>query len=410
MGKGSKRRILNTLVAASLLLAASLFLTSCAKEDVVGSNVWAFGIPLGGLSKEEAASAIEKRLAEISKNPLVFKAGEVSYEVSQEDLKVVPDVSQIVEELSESIQPRSSLTPTFIYRKGDKCYLASMPPLESPDLDEVIQRVAENLCKEPLPQRYGFSEFDLVILPEEKGQKVTAQNVLEALRFMEGNVVDVSYEEIDPPLSAALEPLSLIASHETEYDIEDTDRNVNLALAAQAVHGYVLEPGETYSFNQTAGERSVERGYRYADVVVGNQLVPDIGGGICQVTTTLFNAAAKCGLSFPEVHTHGIPVEYAEPGTDAAVAWDYMDLKVKNNKDGPIVFGAWVEDGKVTVRVFGRPLDSTYELEPVTLETYPQEGMNPGLLVETYLVEKKDGQVVSKRLIGVSRYQPSYPK
>ena len=407
----NSRGRLKALVAASFMLVLSLLLlTSCSKEYVIARNVWVFGTPIGGVSKEEALSAVEKRLEEIGKSPLVFRAGEVSYEVPLDELRVTSDTSALADKISELVEARSTLTPDFLYRKGDKVLLAILPPLEAPNLSETVAKIAENLCKDAAPKRYGFSDHDLVTLPEEKGQLVTYENVMDALKLLQGNVVDVSFEEIEPLESSDLEPLTLIAYHETKYHLDETDRNVNLALAAKAVHGQVLMPGETYSFNETAGERSEARGYRYADVVVGNHLVPDIGGGICQVTTTLFNAAAKSGLSFPEVHAHGIPVEYAEAGTDAAVAWDYLDLKVKNNTDGPIVFGAWVEDGKVTVKVFGKPQDCTYELEPATLETYPAEGMNPGLLVETHLVKKKDGEVLERRFIYRSRYEPSYPK
>ena len=407
--RNSKTRF-KVLVAATFMIALSLVLTSCSKEDVIAYNVWAFGIPLGGLSKEEALTAVKERLEEIGKSPLVFQAGEVSYEVPLYELRVSSDTSGLADKISEPIDSRWTLMPDFTYRKGDKVLLAALPSLESDDLEETVMKIAENLCRDASPERYGFSDHDLVILPAENGQVVTYEDVIHALEVLQGNVVEVPFKEIEAPQSSELEPLSLIASHETEYDLSETDRNVNLALAAKAVHGQVLMPGETYSFNEAAGERSEARGYRYADVVVGNSLVPDIGGGICQVTTTLFNAAAKSGLSFPEVHAHGIPVEYAEPGTDAAVAWDYLDLEVKNNTDGPIVFGAWVEDGKVTVKVFGKPQDYTYELEPVTLETYPAEGMEPGLLVETYLLKKQDGEVLERRFIYKSRYEPTYPK
>ena len=117
------------------------------------------------------------------------------------------------------------------------------------------------------------------------------------------------------------------------------------------------------------------------------------------MTTTLFDAAAIAGLEFPEVHAHGIPVVYVAPGTDAAVAWNYLDLKIRNTTDGPVVFGAWVEDGQVAVRVFGKRLDKTYELLPVTIATYPEPEKEPGLLVETWRVEKSGGQEVGRKML-----------
>lgn len=397
------------LIAVGVVLAAIL-LASCAREEVVSQNVWAFGVPLGGLPKQEAINVIEEKVSEIQQGPLLFKAGDMTCEVLPEDLRVVPDTGQIAKQLEDYIDSRSKLVPSSLFRKGPKTVMAGPSNMISTDLNDIAEKIAKNLSNEALPERYGFSGYDLVILPAEKGQVVTSQAVLEALEHLEGTTVEVPFQEIAPANSEELEPLSLVAFHETNYKLDEADRNVNLALAAKAVHGRVLLPGETYSFNKEAGERSVQRGYRYANVVVGNRLVPDVGGGICQITTTLFNAAAESGLEFPEIHAHGIPVDYADPGCDAAVAWNYLDLKVRNTFDTPVVFGAWVEDGTVTVRVFGKPNDSTYELAPVVLEEYPEEGMNPGLLVETYRVETRNGEVVRRQLLVRSYYQPSYPR
>ena len=391
------------LVAAVLVVAVS-----CVKEDVVSQNVWAFGVPLGGLRVQEAVSLIEEKINQIHQGPLVFKAGNISYEVSTDDLEVVLDPGQIKSRLEAYIDSRSVFLPATLFRKGPKTVVEGTAAIVSPALNEVAQKIADNLSKEPLSERYGFSGRDLVILPAENGQRVTPEDVLAALEHLEDTTVEVAFEVTEPE-TAGVEPLELVAAAETNYDLEETDRNVNLSLAAKAVHGQVLMPGQTYSFNRAAGERSEARGYRYANVVVGNTLMPDIGGGICQVTTTLFIAAAQGGLDFPELHNHGIPVDYAPPGLDAAVAWNYLDLKIKNNFDHPVVFGAWVEDGTVLVRVFGKPLESTYELEPVILEEYPQEGMNPGLLVETYRVEKQGDEIKNRQLLVRSYYLPSYP-
>jgi vancomycin resistance protein YoaR len=391
------------LVAAVLVVAVS-----CVKEDVVSQNVWAFGVPLGGLRVQEAVSLIEEKINQIHQGPLVFKAGNISYEVSTDDLEVVLDPGQIKSRLEAYIDSRSVFLPATLFRKGPKTVVEGTAAIVSPALNEVAQKIADNLSKEPLSERYGFSGRDLVILPAENGQRVTPEDVLAALEHLEDTTVEVAFEVTEPE-TAGVEPLELVAAAETNYDLEETDRNVNLSLAAKAVHGQVLMPGQTYSFNRAAGERSEARGYRYANVVVGNTLMPDIGGGICQVTTTLFIAAAQGGLDFPELHNHGIPVDYAPPGLDAAVAWNYLDLKIKNNFDHPVVLGAWVEDGTVLVRVFGKPLESTYELEPVILEEYPQEGMNPGLLVETYRVEKQGDEIKNRQLLERSYYLPSYP-
>ena len=115
------------------------------------------------------------------------------------------------------------------------------------------------------------------------------------------------------------------------------------------------------------------------------------------------------GLDFPEVHAHGIPVEYVPPGRDAAVAWDYLDIKIMNRGASPVVFGCWVEDGQVTVRVFGKGNGHSYELIPVVVREYPEPGKEPGLLVETYRVEKAGDAEVGRTLLLRSMYLAHVP-
>lgn len=382
-----------------------------AQEDIVSENVWAFGVPLGGLPRNEAQKIIEERMLKVQEGPFTFVAGKRSYQVSPDEfrLRAVIDSGMVNCQLQRYITQRPKIFPSFLFRRGPKAVLAAPLNILSEDLESLLQKIADELSAPALGARYGWSGHDLKVLPPQPGQAVTPEDVKKALNSVSGTKIEVPYRKIPPPSTPEPEPLSLIAEFSTNYDEQETDRNVNLVLAAKAVHGKVLMPGEMYSFNKEAGERTLEKGYRYAGVVVGDRLVQGIAGGICQVTTTLFNAAALAGLDFPEVHTHGIPVDYVPPGRDAAVAWDYLDLKIMNNLEGPVVFGAWVENGKVLVRVFGNPQNRTYDLEPVIVKEYPEEGKNPGLLVETYRVEKVNGEVVNKVLLLRSYYLPSAP-
>lgn len=388
------------------LFAAGILAGVFVRHDVVSRNVYAFGVALGGLGKAEASALIKDKAKEVESGSLTFEAGSRSVTVPRAELAVDLDEAELEEALSGAVSSRSKLVPSFLLRLGDKEEIGAPAQVVSGDADEVIARIARELSSEPQGTRYGFEGRDLKVYPPEKGQVVTEDDVRQALTRVSGDRISVPYRELPAPEATALPELTLTGEHATPYDLSETDRNVNLALAAEAVHGKVLLPGETYSFNKTAGERTVEKGYRYANVVVGDHLEPGLAGGICQVTTTLFDAAAMAGLDFPEIHAHGIPVDYAPPGTDAAVAWDYLDLKIRNSFDGPVVFGAWVEDGQVVVRVFGKPLDRTYTLEPKIVATYPDPPKEPGLLVETWRVERQNGQEVGRKMLVRSRYLP----
>jgi len=395
-----------------VLLAVSLFTIAILagafiRHDVVGKNVYAFGVSLGGLPREEAETLLREKSREVESVALIFMAGSRSTTVSREDLRVLLDDDRLVDSLADSVSSRSRLMPSFFARLGAKIVLAAPAQVVSPDAEQTLARIAAELSYDALGTRYEFGGRNLEVVEPTDGQTVTPDDVRRALQTVSSRTIEVPFTTVPAPAATELPGLVLTGEFSTPYDTLDTDRNVNLALAAATFHAKVLRPGETYSFNKTAGERTAEKGYRYANIVVGDHLEPGLAGGICQVTTTLFNAAAEAGLDFPELHAHGIPVEYVPPGTDAAVEWGYLDLKIRNNTDLPVVLGAWVEDGEVSARVFGASPDKIYELLPVTIETYPAEGKEPGLLVETWRVEKSlAGEEIGRKMLVRSYYLP----
>ncbi|HHY76342.1 MAG TPA: VanW family protein [Firmicutes bacterium] len=396
-------------VLAAVLFGLFVIASLLFRHEVVSGNVWAMGVPLGGLPRREAEEVLRERIQELKEGPIVFVAGSKTFEVSPQEIGLHVDEKEILSSLDAYVSAAPRLWSSLFSKRGAKTVMAAPITIKLPAAGDILGEIARALSSKPERSRYDFEGRDLVVVPASPGQVVTEEDVAMALQSIQGTRVEVPYTPVEAPESEELPALSLLAEFSTEYDVEDTDRNVNLALAAQAVHLKVLEPGQVYSFNKEAGERTVAKGYRYAMVVVGDRLEPGLAGGICQVTTTLFDAAALAGLDFPFVTAHGIPVEYVPPGMDAAVAWDYLDLKIKNNTDEKVVFGAWVEDGLVTVRVFGKPDGYTYEIVPVTVAEYPSPGKRPGLLVETYRVKKLNGVEVERELIMRNTYLPSYP-
>ncbi len=407
--KKKKRSKRPFFIAAALLVIAILLFSGFMHREIIGQNVWALGLPLAGLSKAAACEEVFLRADQIQEGPLEFAAGDRVCRVTSDEMQILLDKSSLEESIEEFVTSKLRFVPASAFKKGPVKVLATPAQYMSTDLNAVLDRVAAELSSTPSGNHYGFDGRELELLPPKEGQTVTREDVLQALEYLPGTRLEVHAETIPALSTASLPALELLSEYSTQYDFDDLDRNYNLMLAAEAVHLQVIEPGQIYSFNKTAGERTEEKGYRYANVVVGDHLEPGLAGGICQVTTTLFDAAVNAGLDFPEIHAHGIPVSYVKPGFDAAVAWNYLDLKIRNNTKSPIVFGAWVEDGEMAVRVFGEPGSSTYELETVVVKEFPEEGKNPGLLVETYQVEKSGGQTVGRTLLVRSLYLASYP-
>lgn len=156
------------------------------------------------------------------------------------------------------------------------------------------------------------------------------------------------------------ERTALLSTFSTPY-ADNANRVHNLRLACRAVNGLALAEGDIFSFNAAVGERSAERGYLPAKVIVDGAYAEGVGGGVCQVSTTLYNAAMLAGLAQVEAHPHSAAVHYVDPARDAMVS-GWSDMRFANDTDSPVYLFAEAKGGKVTVRVYGRRLSTPVKL------------------------------------------------
>lgn len=160
-----------------------------------------------------------------------------------------------------------------------------------------------------------------------------------------------------PEQNAIVEPgyyQETIGSYEAISQSDDDERAENLRLAAEAINGYVIEPGATFSFNEVVGDTTAERGYKEAPVLYSSGLGSSDGGGICQVSTALYIAAVKADLEIVERHPHSVPSDYAPIGLDATIVYGSRDLRIKNNTDFPITIYAKAVGQTVSVNLLGK--------------------------------------------------------
>ena len=139
----------------------------------------------------------------------------------------------------------------------------------------------------------------------------------------------------------------------TDFSASGEARKNNIKLATQAINGIIINPGEEFSFNKTTGLRNAENGYSSAKIIVGGEYVEGFGGGVCQVSTTLYNAALLSGLKITEVHPHSLPSSYIEPGFDAMVNMGSSDLKFLNNTENSYILTASANSGVCRVAIYG---------------------------------------------------------
>jgi vancomycin resistance protein YoaR len=205
---------------------------------------------------------------------------------------------------------------------------------------------------------------------------------------------NVSLDKKPPVLSAERQKgiTGVLGSYATRTTA-NPKRNKNIRLAANSIDGTLLSPGETFSLRQTIGKPTQAKGYRTAPVFLNAEAVPGIGGGISQVTGTLFNAAALAGLKIVEVHPHSRPVSYIPVGRDATFSAGSKDLKLVNTTGAPVYIAYSFQDRRLRATLYGRKQPG----RKVTLQARVQR-LGPGRVnAQLYRVVRQNGRVVAKQ-------------
>lgn len=243
-------------------------------------------------------------------------------------------------------------------------------------------------------------------------------------------VITAEVEETAPEITAAQarENFQKLGTY-TTTTTANKDRNENVRLAAAALNGKIIQPGEEFSFNLTTGNRTTDKGYRPAGAYVNGVLVEEPGGGVCQVSSTLYNAVVFSGLKTTERHAHSYEPSYVTPGEDAMVSYDGHsgpDMKFVNNSKTAVGIKTSFSDQKLTISIYGNPIleegvtlsmksEKVKELDPPA-PTYEEDPtLQPGVEVEakaatpgsrwvTNLITKKNGEVISDEFFHNSTY------
>ncbi len=165
--------------------------------------------------------------------------------------------------------------------------------------------------------------------------------------------------------------LKLVSSYSTNYYHAIPSQENNIALTADRLRGTLLEPGETFSQNRRLGPYTKEHGYGLGRMFVGDRIVPSIGGGVCQIASTLYNAALLAGLQIVERHQHGLVVPYLTPGRDATVTDVGNDFVIRNSTVGRVLIWAWARNRWLTIQIYAEKEPPKIEIKTEILKVYP---------------------------------------
>jgi len=282
--------------------------------------------------------------------------------------------------------------------------------IEPMRFQQQLQRV-RSLERSPQDARLRYERGTIVIVPEQPGRRLLEEgcraNLLNALATVRLDKptelrLTLALEPIAPRITA--EPLRVIdgvrASYTTRFSGYQVNRNHNIRLASKALNGRILLPGERLSFNEVVGKRTLQHGFRLAPVIIRGQKRLGIGGGICQVSSTLFNAALLANLKIVRRHNHSIPVPYVPLGRDATVSDPWLDLVIENDSPFPVAIVTELGRSHLTVRVLGKVEAG----RRVVLQT--RRLRSGGWRVALWRLVYEEGRLIRREHIATSTYHP----
>lgn len=392
----------------SLLFSGSFFLSCAALCGFTGrrvrSGVEANGVAVGGMSVYEAAQKVRERLAE-ELPPLTIVAPEERIVLSYPELSFTDDCESVLKHAKrgESVTVNASR--------------------QWADAENTVQALCEKYARRAVDAEVSFSPSGFTYRKERAGvvcdYSETLARVLEALEGNKSEVALVTRVDI-PELTEEIlrERTKQLSSFTTTFDEGNANRVHNIRLAAQKLAGAVLQPRSEFSFNERVGKRTTENGFKESVVIFDGEFVKGVGGGVCQLSTTLFNAALRAGLTVTESRNHSLSVSYVPPSLDAMVS-EYSDLKLYNPYDTPVYLNARVAGGSVSVECFGLPDGFKYGTESVVLyrlapppdavvegeEDKILRAAKEGIASECYrLVYDRQGRLLSRELLRRDNY------
>ncbi len=430
-------------------------------EDVyaelsVGANTFYPGtfinnIDVGGMTVEQATEAVNKGLEDadspVNVNYNLKLDGKV-YPLDFSDAKFEYNTKEVVEEafaqhraLDET--DYQSIIDVFNYKEQLKNNPVNYETSYSVSIDGVSDKVHAIL--DPLIEKYStvkdaeIGEFnpdtkEFTITPEETGMTIDIDGAIEKVNELFANkeytgsvVVPSIVKEPEITTEKIKANFGLIGEHTTKAS-NNANRNNNLNQACKNINGTILKPGEEFSFNKVVGQRTTANGFKEATVIMGGQYEQGLGGGVCQVSSTLYNAVLKSDLKITKRSAHAWPSDYVLEGLDATVNWPDLDFKFKNDTDYQIIVVMWFEskDRTVHAQIYGKRLPdeqtivlrsecvgstaagkTVYE-EDKTMEvgkTKVVRQAHKGLTIKTYKIwQDKDGKEVKRDFITTTTY------
>ncbi|MBQ8909048.1 MAG: VanW family protein [Clostridia bacterium] len=404
------------LLAVSLLLFCQFYF-----GDTINSKTTYFdgthinGIDVSGLTKNEAENIISTQMLADKENiNITLKSGDNEWGITGDDLEVVANFSPTLSSVMEYGRDGNIFAKKAAASKIKENGLYVDVPVEDVygGIDDKLQSIIETIENKPQQQLISFnpSANNMFSLNNDGSYKLVDKHLLktqisQAIAGKIEPIIEVPTQTIYPEndLQDFVNNISLRGKYVTDFSKSTADRKSNIALALSKFNGMIIEPNQIVSFNDTTGARTAENGYKTAKIIVGGKYVSGMGGGVCQASTTLYNALLLSDVEILQVYHHTLPASYVPLSFDAMVSEGYADLVFKNNLDTPIFIKAYTTNSDVVVEIYGQPLDEGLQISTRAelVKIIPHGGDD--------IIADKTGEYEDKVLYKGEYYRLKYP-
>ncbi len=355
-------------VVASIIL--TIFALTAAGDylyfrDRIYPGVTIDGVDTGYMKTQDVKNELFRQ--QYHQTQVIMKAEEVEQVFLLEELGLEPDLDRIVNK-AYSLGRSKNYLENLRVRYGllkDEDNISLCFHVHKELMFKSLEELESAINKKPIDAQFVVSGDKISIQPGKTGLGLDREKnknaLLYKLSYINSQKTPIEFplikSKIEPEITTEILESkgieNLVASFSTNFGLEDVGRVHNIKLAGEKLDYFILPPGKNFSFNREVGRITAERGFKEAPIILEGELVPGIGGGVCQVSSTLYNTALLSGLEIKQRVNHSRPVSYLPLGRDATIAYDYIDLIFKNNRDHHIFINSQVKGDEITIKIFG---------------------------------------------------------
>ena len=361
MLKSKFLRIALVLIGAMLMSGGFVIhsYNTSVSDDRILNRIYINGFGVGGLNKDEARDAIRQNHSFKNLN-LVYEGSDHVYSLAE--LGCEFDIDQAIDQALQVGRNEDFIKNISDYvglKFLDDSRTFEVKPQIPQDIeDRIYEDIKSKIERKPENASISIGS-SIDVKKGEEGVKINRDEfrkaIYDAIKPNVDVTVKVPIESVTPEITS--DELSridgIIGTYRTNFSPNVEGRNENIRLSAQYMNNYLLMPGEVFSYNKVTRLKTVSNGYKNATVIVNGEIEEGLGGGVCQVSSTLYNSVLYSGLEIVQRRPHSIPSSYVNYGRDAVVSDNAIDFKFKNNYDFPVYLKTYVGSSSVTVTIYG---------------------------------------------------------